>query len=84
MMWSLESLGTHSHQHRPVRTYAECLLAPVADPCDLNPCGDNAICEVVDNEARCSCEEGYFVPDGYLPSDDFTNNGFYICVPIGG
>lgn len=29
------------------------------DPCKDVECGDNAICEAVENEANCECQEGY-------------------------
>lgn len=44
--------------------HKECELSTTdrTDPCNPNPCGGYSTCEIVNNEAKCSCIEGYGDP----------------------
>jgi len=52
------------------------LLVPSRpDLCSPNPCGDNSVCGVADNNVACSCEAGY---------EDTGEGDEFICTLIGG
>ena len=41
------------------------------DPCDPNPCGTGAVCEVAEGKALCSCPQG-------MTGDPLVECGKYI------